>query len=260
MASASLLEIKVQVLAKIFNDNMREKRKKMSRKIIQIDEEKCIGCGLCASACAQSALKIVDGKAKLISNDYCDGLGKCLPKCPVNAISFSDIEVTFKEMPKQSVPSSCPSSNLKTFKRSDEVDTNQKHTHTHDAQTNLLQWPVQIKLIPVNAAYFDNANLLIAADCTAYAYGNFHNDFMRNKITIIACPKLDDCNYTEKLSAIIETNNIKSVTIVRMDVPCCGGIEDAAKTAIKNCTKMIPWQLVVISTDGTILDGRWTSL
>ncbi len=257
----------------------------MSRKIIQIDEEKCIGCGLCANACQQSALKIIDGKAKLISNDYCDGLGKCMPKCPVDAISFSDIDVTFKEgnnrnskeTHTETAGCDCPSSNIKTFDRPNMQPINLAHSPAHDisattlevsetvstvskAQTNLNQWPVQLKLVSENASYFDNAKLLISADCAAYAYGNFHNEFMKNKITLIGCPKLDEGDYAEKLSVIFETNNIESVTIVRMDVPCCKGIENSVKTALKNCSKMIQWQLVTISTDGNILGERSLTL
>lgn len=229
----------------------------MNKKIIQIDEEKCIGCGLCVGACKQSALQLVNGKAKLVHDDYCDGLGNCLPKCPVNAISFSDIDIKFMEKSKQVIACNCPSTSLKVFDPSDEankVDTNKISIHTNERKTNLHQWPVQIQLVPVNAPYFENANLLIAADCTAYAYGNFHNEFMKNRITLIGCPKLDVCDYAEKLSAILETNNIKSVSIVRMEVSCCGGLENAAKAALKNCTKMIPWQIATISTDGRILD------
>ncbi len=264
----------------------------MTRKIIQIDEEKCIGCGLCASACQQSALKIIDGKAKLISNDYCDGLGKCMPKCPVDAISFSDIDVTFKEGNKkndketntETIGCDCPTLNMKKIDlptiqvakealspaRDISATTRDISVTAHgvsatahnvrEAETNLNQWPVQIKLAPVTASYFENANLLIAADCTAYAYGNFHNDFMKNKITLIGCPKLDDGDYTEKLTTILETNNLNSVTIIRMDVPCCRGIENSVKTALKNCSKMIQWQLITISTDGKILGERSLTL
>jgi ferredoxin len=159
-----------------------------------------------------------DGKAVLSRDDYCDGLGRCLGVCPSGAINFET-----QEAPKNEASA-------------------------------LKQWPIQIKLVPVNAAYFENANLLIAADCAAYAHGNFHNDFMRNKITLIGCPKLDEGDYSEKLTAILSSNNIKSVTVVRMEVPCCGGIEGAAKNALKNCGKMIPWQVVTISTDGNVLD------
>lgn len=230
----------------------------MIRRIITIDEEKCNGCGLCAEACHEGAIGIVDGKAKLLREDYCDGLGDCLPACPMNAISFEEREapaydeeaVRKAKMRKQgmSLPCGCPGSQSKTMERSG------AKADPVRAESRLMQWPVQIKLVPANAPYFDGANLLIAADCTAYAYGNFHNEFIRNRITLIGCPKLDTGDYAEKLTAIIANNNIKSVTIVRMEVPCCGGIENAAKRAIQASGKFLPWQVVTISTDGRILD------
>lgn len=201
----------------------------MMRKIIKIDEEKCIGCGACADACHEGAIEMVDGKAKLMREDYCDGLGDCLPACPTDAISFEEREAPAYDE-KAVLAAKAPVS------------------------SQLSQWPVQIKLVPVSAPYFDGANLLIAADCTAYAYGNFHKEFIRNRITLIGCPKLDEGDYTEKLTQIISNNNIQSLTIVRMEVPCCGGIEHAAKRALKASGKFIPWQVVTISTDGRILN------
>ncbi|MFI3205934.1 MAG: 4Fe-4S binding protein [Clostridia bacterium] len=224
----------------------------MSRKIIQINEEKCVGCGLCANACKQSAIEMVNGKAKVIHDDYCDGLGNCLPVCPVGAISFSDNDIkNTKEQPKV-FPSGCPGTFSKTIERSNRPITQEVKTQKNTSQLN--QWPVQIKLAPPIAPYFKNANLLIAADCTAFAYGNFHSDFMKNKITLIGCPKLDEGDYTDKLTKIIRDNDLKSVTIVRMEVPCCGGIESAVKNALIASGKMIPWQVVTITTDGKILD------
>jgi len=204
----------------------------MIRKIINIDQEKCNGCGLCVSACHEGAIGMVDGKAALLRDDYCDGLGDCLPVCPTGAISFEEREaLEYNEV---------------------EVKKNMEQNRPEPG-SQLSQWPVQIKLVPVNAPYFENANLLVAADCVAYAYGNFHNEFMKNKITLIGCPKLDEGDYSEKLTAILTESNIKSVTVVRMEVPCCGGIENAVKNALKNCGKMIPWQVMTISTDGNLL-------
>lgn len=215
----------------------------MIRKIIQIDEEKCNGCGLCADACHEGAIEMVNGKAKLMRDDYCDGLGDCLPTCPTNAISFVEREAAAydEEAVKRHL------SNRKT-------SSNRSTANTSSVESQLRQWPVQIKLAPVNAPYFDGARLLIAADCTAYAYGNFHQDFIGGKVTLIGCPKLDAVDYTEKLTEIIKNNNIKDVTIVRMEVPCCGGIEHAAAEALKNSGKWIPWQVVTISIEGDILE------
>ena len=196
----------------------------MIRRIIQIDEEKCNGCGACAAACHESAIGMVDGKAKLLRDDYCDGLGDCLPACPTGAITFVEREAAaYNEAA---------------------VIKNQR---------SLQQWPVQIKLVPTSAPYFDGAKLLIAADCTAYAYASFHEDFKNEKIVLVGCPKLDSVDYSEKLEEIIRSNNITEVTIVRMEVPCCGGLEMAAKRALQNSGKFIPWQVATISVDGKIL-------
>lgn len=230
----------------------------MIRRIIQIDEEKCNGCGLCASACHEGAIGMVAGKAKLMREDYCDGLGDCLPACPVNAISFEEREalaydeeaVLQAKKEKETVqPCGCPGMQSKA------IHNNKVAQEVEAVVTSRLsQWPVQIKLLPVRAPYFDGANLLIAADCTAYAYGNFHNEFIRNHITVVGCPKLDEGDYADKLTQIIAGNDIRSVTIVRMEVPCCGGLESAAKRALQASGKFIPWQVVTISIDGKILD------
>jgi NAD-dependent dihydropyrimidine dehydrogenase PreA subunit len=232
----------------------------MIRKIIKIDEDKCVGCGLCANACHEGAIGMVGGKAKLLRDDYCDGLGNCLPVCPTKAITFEereakayDINVAPKRVKVEdsNLACGCPGSNSKKIIRD---ENNINLINNIEITSNLNQWPVQIKLVPTNAKYFDNCNLLIAADCCAYAYANFHSKFMKNKVTIIGCPKLDDIDYSKKLSDIIINNNIKSVTVVRMEVPCCVGIEHATITALKNSNKMIPWQVVTISTDGKILE------
>ena len=230
----------------------------MIRKIIKIDEEKCNGCGACAAACHEGAIEMINGKAKLTREDYCDGLGDCLPACPVDAITFEEREapayneaavLASKQKKVAPLPCGCPGTASKAIARD-----NGSAPAAGSVPSRLSQWPVQIKLVPVNAPYFDGANLLIAADCTAYAYGNFHNEFIRNRITLIGCPKLDEGDYADKLTAIIANNNIKSVTIVRMEVPCCGGIENAAKRALQASGKFIPWQVVTISTDGRVLD------
>jgi len=232
----------------------------MIRKIIKIDEEKCNGCGACAAACHEGAIEMIDGKAKLTREDYCDGLGDCLPACPTNAISFEEREASAydeaavlaaKKQKEQAVlPCGCPGTQSKSIKR-ESCDCS---APVQNVTSKLSQWPVQIRLVPVNAPYFDGANLLIAADCTAYAYGNFHNEFIRNHVTLIGCPKLDTTDYAEKLTEIIKNNNIKSVTVTRMQVPCCGGIENAVKRALMASGKFIPWRVVTISTDGRILD------
>ena len=230
----------------------------MIRRIIKIDKEKCNGCGACASACHEGAIEMIDGKATLTREDYCDGLGDCLPACPTGAITFEEREapeynekavLEAKKQKEQPLPCGCPGTASKAIKREPcQVSS------PASVQSQLSQWPVQIKLVPVNAPYFEGANLLIAADCTAYAYGNFHNEFIRSHITLIGCPKLDEGDYAEKLTAIITNNNIKSVTVVRMQVPCCGGIENAVKRALLASGKFIPWRVVVISTDGNIIE------
>ena len=237
----------------------------MLRQIIKIDEEKCNGCGACAEACHEGAIRMIGGKAKLIRDDYCDGLGNCLPACPTGAITFETreaaafdeeavLEAKKKADERPPLACGCPGTQAKAITRDECAAANPAPPETLNTESQLTQWPVQIKLVPVNAPYFENANLLIAADCTAYAYGDFHKRFIKNRITLIGCPKLDEGSYAEKLTAILSHNNIKSVTVVRMEVPCCGGIENAVKEALGNCGKMIPWQVVTISTDGRILD------
>jgi ferredoxin len=232
----------------------------MIRTIIQIDEEKCNGCGACAAACHEGAIGMVGGKAKLLRDDYCDGLGNCLPVCPTGAITFEEREaaaydeeaVKRNQAPKQSAPApcGCPGTQAKRVERAE----SESCCHSTPAESQLSQWPIQIKLVPVNAPYFQEANLLVAADCTAFAYGDFHQKFIKNKVTLIGCPKLDEGDYSEKLTAILANNDIKSVTVVRMEVPCCGGIEFAVKKALQQSGKFIPWQVVTISINGEILD------
>lgn len=220
----------------------------MIRRIIQIDEKKCNGCGACASACHEGAIGMVNGKAKLLKDDYCDGLGDCLPACPTGAITFIEREAAAYD------EAAVKARMAEHMQKEGSITEKAEHSANAVNCSCLSQWPVQIKLAPVKAPYFDGAKLLIAADCTAYAYGNFHQDFIRGKVTLIGCPKLDAVNYTEKLTEIIKNNDIKSVTVTRMVVPCCGGIKNAVKQALINSGKFIPWQVVTITTDGRILD------
>ena len=230
----------------------------MIRRIIEIDKEKCNGCGACAAACHEGAIGMVDGVATLLRDDYCDGLGDCLPTCPTAAIRFVEREAleydeaAVKENMKRKKAAqntfACPGAAAKKIERA----TSAAQVLSVPLQSQLGQWPCQIKLMPITAPYYDGAKLLIAADCSAYAYANMHNEFMKGKITVIGCPKLDNVAYAEKLTAIIQNNNIQSVTIVRMEVPCCGGLEMAAKKALQDSGKFIPWQVVTITTDGRI--------
>lgn len=249
----------------------------MVRKIIRIDEDKCNGCGLCAEACHESAIAIVDGKAKLIRDDYCDGMGDCLPNCPTGAITFEMREAAeydreaveanmkkkkFEEMQKKMQTGGtalhpeggCPGSRMREIKH---ANASGSSLAAEPTASQLSNWPVQIKLAPIQAPYFDGAKLLIAADCTAYAYAGFHQEFIRGKVTLIGCPKLDAADYSEKLTEIIRCNDIKSVTVVRMEVPCCGGLASAAEKALRNSGKFIPWQIVTVSIDGNIIDQAW---
>ena len=230
----------------------------MIRRIIEINREKCNGCGACAAACHEGAIAMVDGKAQLMRDDYCDGLGNCLPACPTGAITFVEREaaaydeaagLAAKAKKEEKLPCGCPGSAARAIHREEspcDVRTPQ--------QSQLRQWPVQIKLAPVNAPWFDGAKLLVAADCTAYAYANFHQDFIKGRITLVGCPKLDAVDYSDKLTEILKHNDIRSITVVRMEVPCCGGIEQAVKKALLNSGKLIPWDVVIVSTDGRILD------
>lgn len=257
----------------------------MKRKIIHIDRDLCNGCGACAAACHEGAIEMVEGKAVLTREDYCDGLGDCLPACPTGAITFEERDApAYNEaavlaakaqkeaaavaqakplskpaapaMPAHGVhggaklPCGCPGTNSKRIVR----DESACSVSAAPVTSRLSQWPVQIKLVPVHAPYFDGAHLLIAADCTAYAYGNIHEEFIKGRVTLIGCPKLDEGDYADKLTAIISNNDIKSVTILRMEVPCCGGIENAAKRAIRAGGKFIPWRVVTVTTDGRLME------
>lgn len=251
----------------------------MIRRIITIDKEACNGCGICVSACHEGAIGLVEGKATLLRDDYCDGLGDCLPTCPTNAITFierealeyNEAEVKMNMQKKKEAEAKnntdkhdipvfkgCPGSRAHMINHQETPVNKQENTAKPEevaaTQSQLSQWPVQIKLVPVNAPYFDGANLLVAADCTAFAYGDFHNKFIKNHVTLIGCPKLDEGDYSEKLTEILKYNNIKSIKVVRMTVPCCGGIVNAVTKALRNSDKMIPWQVVTISPDGSIVE------
>lgn len=242
----------------------------MIRKIIKIDNEKCNGCGICVTACHEGAIGMENGKAKLLRDDYCDGLGDCLPACPTEAISFVEREaapyneeaVQINLAKKENLihcSGGCPGSRVHAIQKNSadkyiEKEFKQEQKISKENPSRLIQWPVQIKLVPINASYFHNANLLIAADCTAFSFGNFHEQFMKNRITLIGCPKLDSGDYSEKLTEIIKNNDIKSIIVARMEVPCCGGIAQAVKSALKASGKIIPWQVITLSTDGRIID------
>ncbi len=229
-------------------------KNRMIRKIIHIDAEKCNGCGACAKACHEGAIGMVNGKAVLLREDYCDGLGDCLPACPTGAISFETREAAAYDeaavkAAKAAAPHACPGSRLATFARA------ARPAGADNVPSQLSQWPVQIKLAPVNAPWFSGADLLIAADCTAFAYGNFHADFIRGRITLVGCPKLDAVDYAEKLSQIFAANDIRSITVARMEVPCCGGLESAVRRALAMSGKQIPLAVRVIATNGELLEG-----
>ena len=235
----------------------------MIRRIIHIDEEKCNGCGACAEACHEGAIQMVNGKARLMRDDYCDGLGDCLPACPAGAITFVEREAAAydeaavqaaKAAQPESLPCGCPGTHAGVIAHPAPAAAEQSECRGAGAVSRLSQWPVQIKLVPAGAPFFDGAKLLVAADCTAYAYAAFHEDFIKGRITLVGCPKLDSVDYSGKLTEILKSHDIKSVTVVRMEVPCCGGIEFAVKQALQSSGKMIPWQVYTISTDGQILE------
>jgi len=236
----------------------------MKRRIIRIDEEKCNGCGACAEACHEGAIQIIDGVAKLTREDYCDGLGDCLPNCPTGAIRFEEREApAYDEAAVRAAKAQrrtaeaqgggCPGSRARTLTPRSGAAAGTIDAPRGPVQSQLRQWPVQIKLAPVNAPWFDGARLLVAADCTAYAYGSFHGDFIRGRVVLVGCPKLDGVDYSEKLEAILRENDIRDLTIVRMEVPCCGGLEYAAKQALQRSGKFIPWRVVTIGVDGRIV-------
>lgn len=232
----------------------------MIRRIIHIDERKCNGCGACASACHEGAIQMIDGVARLTREDYCDGLGDCLPACPTGAITFEEREAPAYDAEavkaaqaagEEPLACGCPGSAARTLERPSGPGM---IVRTGEEESQLRQWPVQIKLVPLEAPYFQGGRLLIAADCAAYAYAGFHSRFIKGRITLVGCPKLDQVDYSEKLTAILTRNEIKSVTVVRMEVPCCGGIELAVKKALQASGRQIPWQVVTLSTDGRILE------
>lgn len=228
----------------------------MLRQIIRIDEDLCNGCGLCVSACHEGAIQMKDGKAVLVRDDYCDGLGNCLPVCPTGAITFEtraaapfDQEAVRANMEKAGKPAPCPAEQAAPA-----PDATVKEPAFQAKPSALTNFPVQLQLVAVNAAFFKGARLLVAADCAAYAHGDFHRRFMRDHVTLIGCPKLDEADYAEKLTQILVHNDIRSLTIIRMEVPCCGGLERAAVKALRDCGKMIPWQRLTLSTSGEIVD------
>ena len=232
----------------------------MIRKIIHIDENACNGCGLCVDACHEGAIGLINGKAKLLRDDYCDGLGDCLPACPTGAITFVEREAAAydeqavqenrRQNAQPAAPHGCPGHAFKRFQRS----SSPLSASSQEEESQLAQWPCQIKLAPVKAPYFQGAKLLIAADCTAFAYASFHQRFMRGKVTLVGCPKLDSVDYSEKLTEILRENEIQSVTVLRMEVPCCGGLEQAVIRALQNSGKFLPWHVVTLSTDGRIVE------
>jgi NAD-dependent dihydropyrimidine dehydrogenase PreA subunit len=236
----------------------------MKRKIVKIHEEKCNGCGLCVNACHEGALELINGKAVLLSDVYCDGLGDCLPQCPVDAIEIIEreaeefdkelVERKMKERKEKEepMPCGCPGHRAKVISHKEPIKVSEEKV---ELSSQLRQWPVQIKLVSPIAPYFEGADILIAADCTAFAYANIHQEFMKGRITLIGCPKLDDVDYSEKLTAILKNNNVKSITVLRMEVPCCSGIVNAVKNAIIASGKLIPWGYKVVATDGTLLDN-----
>ncbi|MDD4599924.1 Electron transport complex subunit RsxB [bioreactor metagenome] len=237
----------------------------MLRKIVEINEEKCNGCGLCIGACHEAAIELINGKAKLRSDNLCDGLGACLPDCPTGAIRIIEREaaafdedavkqhIASSAQRSEQVPASCPGSAVQELRKR----IANRHNEPATSASALRQWPCQLQLVPVNAPYFNNAHLLVAADCSAFAYANLHDEFMRDRVTVIGCPKLDNVKYAAKLTEILQSNNIKSVTVVRMEVPCCGGIENAVKEALGNSNKMIPWRVVTIGIDGAIREDSF---
>lgn len=238
----------------------------MKRKIIKINEELCNGCGICVDACHEGAIQMIDGKAKLVSESYCDGLGDCLPECPTGAITMDEREaeaydeeavfahIASNEKAIEPVACACPGTASRSIGRSQAAAHSDHNSTTGELESELQQWPVQLKLVPVNAPYFNGAKLLIAADCTAFAYADIHRKFIKDRVTIIGCPKLDMIDYTDKLTAIIKNNNIKSVLVLRMEVPCCGGIVQATKSALINSGKYLPWSVVTVTTDGNLIE------